>query len=446
MLGLADSVSTQPVLAAFVAIVLVGVSLPIIRRQARRDNTRHLYRIMAWSLALHLLMAPVQIFVVDHVYHGITDYTRYVDQGSVLGARFDNFDFSIAHAGITTLLNGGTVSIAAGIVFALVGVNKLAAFLVFGWFAFLGSICFFRAFAVTFPDADRRRYALLIFFLPSLLFWTAGISKETVMYVAIGVCTYGAARVLARMRGGFALMVLGMALGIYVRPHEFLLLFGALVAATMFRPPAVATRLRRTRRIGVIVLQLTLLGVAIGFTQQLAKHGAPVFSLNKLAQNNSGEASSIAYSSSPAAYPRDIYTVLFDPLPFNFHGSTQLIAAAENTVLVGLLLTSWRRLRVMPKAARMRPYVMLSLVYTAAFCYVFPALGNLGLIDRERVLCLPFFLVLLAVPVSPKGSPSTLPWEMGRRRKRGQPPGTAGEPVPAIRRSSRPLVGSQAFR
>ena len=45
-------------------------------------------------------------------------------------------------------------------------------------------------------------------------------------------------------------------------------------------------------------------------------------------------------------------------------------------------------------------------------------MGNLGLIDRERVLLLPFLLVPLAVPISPKGTPPQYPWEISGRKKR----------------------------
>jgi hypothetical protein len=60
----------------------------------------------------------------------------------------------------------------------------------------------------------------------------------------------------------------------------------------------------------------------------------------------------------------------------------------------------------------------LSLVYSLSFIYAFAALGNLGLITRERVLLFPYFLVLLAIPVSPKGEPPQYPWERPRQTRR----------------------------
>ena len=124
------------------------------------------------------------------------------------------------------------------------------------------------------------------------------------------------------------------------------------------------------------------------------------------------------YSSDPLLYPRDVYTVLFDPLPITAGSVTQLFAAAENTVILVLVLTSLRRLRLVFRAGRERPYVILCTLYTLGFIYAFAALGNLGLITRERTLMLPYLLVLLAIPVTPKGEPPKFPWDRPRLKRR----------------------------
>ena len=58
---------------------------------------------------------------------------------------------------------------------------------------------------------------------------------------------------------------------------------------------------------------------------------------------------------------------------------------------------------------------MLCTVYSGAFLYTFAALGNLGLIERERTMMFPFFLVLLAIPRAAKGGPPRYEWEVRRR-------------------------------
>ncbi len=429
------AVHSDPIVALLVAGILVLATVPIARNIAARERDPRLYQLLMAAVITHLLFSSVQLWVVDHIYHGVTDYTRYINQGAVLARRYRTFNFS--NAGLNppvNVLGQGSVSIAAGVVMAIVGINKLALFYVFSWFAFLATLGFYRAFAVTFPEGDHRRYAYAVFFLPSLLFWTAGISKETMMYLSLGLMAYGAARVLVHQRGGAVLLVVGAIIGVYVRPQELLLFMGAFALAGVFRPRNRKQSFRLVRRLSVMALQAVLLLAAISLSQQLAKH-APVFNLNQLAQNNRGQASSLHYHPGPSGYPRDVFTVLFDPLPFNAHGSAQRLAAFENTVIIFLFLTSFRRFWHLGRACFTRPYLLLCVMYSIAFPYAFAALNNLGLIDRERVLMLPFLLVPLCLPLTPRGQPPVYPWEysQGKQKRKARQARWGSAPVPARR-------------
>jgi hypothetical protein len=389
--------------------------------------------VLTWSLVLHFLAAPGQVFVVDHVYHGVSDFTRYVHQGSLLAPNFRSGHFTLAGSGITTVLGDGSVSIAAGVVFTIVGVNELAGFLVFSWLSFLGAIAFYRAFTTTFPEGDRRRYALMLFFLPSLIFWTSDVSKESIMTFTLGIAAYGAARILARQRRGWPLLVLGSAMGIAIRPNELALVIGGFTVAMLFRGRAKGQNLGGLRDLftaAVLVAALVVVGLlTVKFLHTTSTSLSGV--LHKIGANNTGQgagfgSSNVPFSPDPLLYPRDVYTVLFDPLPITARSTTQFVAAMENTIIAVLILTSLRRLRVVWRAARARPYVMLCLTYSLAFLYAFAALGNLGLIERERALLFPFMLVLLAIPISAKDQAPQFPWEQprpGRRsRRRGRRP------------------------
>jgi hypothetical protein len=143
--------SNAPV-ALLVAALLILVSIPICRNIAARERDPRLYRLLIAAVVTHLVFSSIQLWVVDHIYHGVTDYTRYINQGAILAKRYRTFNFS--NAGLNppvNVLGQGSVSIAAGVVMAIVGVNKLALFYVFSWFAFLATLGFYRAFCVTFP-------------------------------------------------------------------------------------------------------------------------------------------------------------------------------------------------------------------------------------------------------------------------------------------------------
>ncbi len=224
------------------------------------------------------------------------------------------------------------------------------------------------------------------------------------------------------------MIVGGSLIGLFVRPNEIALLIGGFAVAMVFRP-RVARPLRGIRLIGSILFLAVVVGAAAivaGKQLHLSTKGvggalSSVHANNKAQSTkvgSGGGSGGVPYSKDPLTFPRDIYEVLFNPLPVTAHGGTQLIAALENSVVVALILTSLRNLRVVPRALRSRPYILLCLVYSLAFIYAFAALGNLGLITRERTLLFPFMLVLLCVPVSPKGEPKRFPWEQKRATRR----------------------------
>jgi len=411
---------SNPIVALVVAVLIVVATRPIIRRVAILEGHPWLVGVMTVSLILHLMAAPAQIFVVDHFYHGVADWLRYDNQGAGLSGSFRHFDFTLANGHLRGIVNDGSVSIAAGMVFTLVGTNPLAAFLVFSWLAFLGTVFFFRAFALTFAGADHRRYAYLLFFLPSMIFWTADVSKEAIMMLSLGVLAYGAAKILARRRGGYTLVIVGVAVGILIRPNELLMVAAGFTVALILASAGARRPGAGGHRVLTIAFFGTLLAVSVYLTLHYLHSSGGSLSLQQVQQNNvaNGGSGGIPYSTSLLTYWRDIYVILFDPLPINFHGLGEMIAALENTVILVLVVASWRQLQIVPRASFARAYVMMCAIYSVGFIYAFAALGNLGLITRERTLLFPFLLVLLCIPRAKRGQPPRYIWELKRKQRK----------------------------
>ncbi len=418
-------IGSNPVGAGIVAMILLALGVSVVRRVTEAEGgDPWLRRALTICLILHLVSAPLQIWVVNHLYGGVADYNRYDSQGAILAGGFRHFDFSLAPAGLGGIVSNGAVSIVAGAVFAVVGVNQAASFLVMSWLAFIGIIFFYRAFTVTFSGIGNRRYGYLLFFLPSLIFWTADLSKEAIMTFLLGMAAYGCARILAGQTkfSNWLLIAAASVGGAFIRPNEMLLEIAGFTVAMLFRPLSSNTRFQAGRRTSSLVF----LGVMVALGVFVTLHFLPgvngSLNLQQISKNNSGTgagfgSSGLAYSSNPLFYPKDVYVVLFDPLPFNAHGGGQLFEAAENTVLLIVLLKSFRNLRMFPRASFARPYLLMCAVYVAGFFYAFAALGNLGLITRESTLNLPFLLVLLCIPRGPRGQRPRYVWELRRRER-----------------------------
>ncbi len=240
------------------------------------------------------------------------------------------------------------------------------------------------------------------------------------MMLGLGLTAYGAAKLFAHQRGAIALVIPGVIIGYYIRPNELLLVLSGFAVGMMVPSESVRRNLGGIRRAASLAF-LGALVVVSWFLTVHYLHGGTL-SLSQVSANNSARepvsVSAVRVSRTrpiPATFPRDVYEVLFNPLVIKAHGNSQRVAGLENLMIIIIILASLRQLRILPRVAFARPYVMMCLVYSGAFIYTFAALGNLGLIERERVMLLPFFLVLFCIPRGPKGAPPRYPWELRRK-------------------------------
>ena len=100
----------------------------------------------------------------------------------------------------------------------------------------------------------------------------------------------------------------------------------------------------------------------------------------------------------PLKYPLAAVTVLFRPFPFEAGNVVAALSALEGIFLIYLMVKEWARLRSLGRMMRRSPYVAYCVGVVLMFIYAFSALSNFGILARQRVQVLPFFLVLLCLP------------------------------------------------
>ena len=179
--------------AVLLVPILIGLSVPVLRRQAIRESDPATFRLLFLALIVKLAGAVARYYVAFSVYGGAADAARYHRAGVELAGGFRHLDFAGMH------LRTGTSFIEniTGLVYALIGPSKIGGFLVFfSWLGFWGLFLFYRAFTIAVPVGRRRSYALLVFFLPSLVFWPSSIGKEAWMMFSLGIAVYGVAKIL----------------------------------------------------------------------------------------------------------------------------------------------------------------------------------------------------------------------------------------------------------
>ncbi|MEX1270948.1 MAG: hypothetical protein WEB55_00695, partial [Acidimicrobiia bacterium] len=265
-------------------------------------------------------------------------------------------------------------------------------------------------------------YAAGIFFLPSLLFWPSSIGKESLMLLFLGVCAYGAVRVLHDYAFRFAVVTIGgLAAIAAVRVHV-----AALVAVALAVPLVVGrkaeVRFAWSRR-------LVLIGAAASLVVMAAGGVSDVFGVDpsgddldpflrdierRTAQGGSAvEGEAILEGGNPATAT---LRVLFRPLPNEAHNAQALASAVESVVLLGVIV--WNLPRMVRHFGRLRryPYLLMALLFTGGFVIAFSSLFNLGILARQRTQTLPFLLAVIVGLSVRHSDPELMPPESAPTR------------------------------
>ena len=180
--------------AAIVVPVLLLLSIPVLQRQARREEDPTIFRLLLFALVLKLLASFLRYYVDFHVYGGATDALGYHHAGIRWSDALSAGGLGNQGQGLT-----GTnfIELVTGVVYLVIRPTLLGGYLVFSWLSYWGLYFFYRAFVEAVPEGRSRTYALLVFFLPSLLFWPSGIGKEAWMIFTLGIASFGAAKLFA---------------------------------------------------------------------------------------------------------------------------------------------------------------------------------------------------------------------------------------------------------
>ena len=263
-----------------------------------------------------------------------------------------------------------------GLIYALTGPSRLGGFLVYSFIGFWGLFLFHRAALIGLPEGSQRRYALLVFFLPSLVFWPSSIGKEAVMMLSLGVCAYGAARILERQGWGWICLAAGRRAGLH---------------GPAPRPGRRARRARRRGRVppasqpaagprtggphgdrrgpdGGDGVRARPGGrppaPAVGGGRRTTEAVGELLDRAATGLDEGGSEIDRPSPNNPLEYPGAVFSVLFRPTILEADTAGNVVAAAETTLVLALCVVSWKRLRNLPAMAFRRPYVLFCIVYT----------------------------------------------------------------------------------
>ncbi|MEZ9820007.1 hypothetical protein AB4238_05160 [Shewanella sp. 10N.286.45.A1] len=266
----------------------------------------------------------------------------------------------------------------------------LGMFLVFNILGVIGLLAFYSALnRVTLNSSPYlRRLVLITVFLPSVSFWSAGLGKDAISFMAIGLALYAA----LDFRKHLLLLSFAILIMLLVRPH---------IAGMMVIAISISVFLQKD--IPVIPksilggLSLAGMAVLVPFALNYAGLESDASDLESYIDKRQGynQRGGGGVDISSMSLPMQMATYIVRPFPFEARSISQLLASIDNVFLLVLLFmglkakVKYKNLTLVGNRAFMWSYV--------GICWVLLSMttANLGIAMRQKWMFVPILLFLL---------------------------------------------------
>lgn len=281
--------------------------------------------------------------------------------------------------------------------------------------AFFGQMALYKVFRESFGPRYWRPLLIGMLLLPSTVFWTSGLVKETVAVAGLGWAIFGIHRSLRRqLATGLLALGLGAMWVGFVKPYVFMPLGLGAGIWWYWR------RAQRTRgEVAVVVKPFYLIlgaAFAVGVVILVGK-AFPRYAVDNIVSETAHlqvvgtrirGGSNYALMDAPerslagqALYaPLALVTALFRPFLFEASGATALVNALETTIVSFVFVRAvWKlSIRRVWAILRTHPILMFSAVFVLTFgTAVGLASTNLGSLSRYRAPFMPFYLAFVVL-------------------------------------------------
>ncbi|MEP5614163.1 MAG: hypothetical protein ABJP45_18060 [Cyclobacteriaceae bacterium] len=385
-------------------IILIGILGLIVYRAVKNEVSKLIF---STALGLRIITCIVAGFIFYNLYPG--DSISFYESAkatldnhsvwSILSSDFVTNDYSkqprvlffIQILSVALMLSGGSYWIAS---------------LYFALLSFTTSIYFVVQFGRLFPSLKPLSVVFFLF-LPSVLFWSSGILKDTISYSAFVIVV---AQILKAQKG-VKIKWLELGIGILALLVLFKIKHYLLIVSFLFAGITLSIYwFKKLEGIWKWIVAVPTLLILFAMTQFVH----PYLKIDRIPQtiyeNNQaiiGKTSSEnqldifvekpEWNSVLKEMPNSLYTGLFRPTIFDKTPTLGIVHKVENLVLLSLTffsLLSWLRLK---------PKINWRLILPALFCIGLLATllamttPNLGSLVRYRNAYLPFLFVLVSI-------------------------------------------------
>ena len=284
----------------------------------------------------------------------------------------------------------------------LIGGTYLDYFLLFNTIGFAGIALLMRIFEEVYLmlDTEQQPAAYLLFFLPSLQFWTCAIGKDAPLFLAASLSLWAAINIRRR----YVWLAVAIGLMVLVRPHIALVAVTAAAVAMLFDKSL--SRWTRTGLLAVAMVAGAFAVVTIQSALRLDLTDADSISTFLEARDAVAQSAAGGNTSVQGSFAVRLFSLLFRPFFFDVEDLFGYIASIENAALLLVFGILVLRLPLVVAMFKRSPFVR----YAATFAFgvtIVLALSyyNVGLGLRQRTMFLPALLSLLVMLLAVRSEP-----------------------------------------
>jgi len=309
---------------------------------------------------------------------GGADSPIYQREGVRIAAELRSLNFGVDTG--RSVPGTGTIRYLSGGVNVITGSNYITTFLLFAMVAFVGQCFFVMAMQRALNAKQFRFLCIAVMLSPTLAYWPSSIGKESLSLLGIGLGANGATLLYDRRWSGVGYVVLGaFAVGM-VRPHVALILFAGICVGLLAR---------RAHTRGRLLTHLALLSIVIVGAMFMAGASADLFGLESF-DGVSDVNAALDFAQERTSQDAAQFVA------WETTNAAAMISALESTTMIVLLLLALPGLARKASFLVQRGQLLFSIAFMSVFVFLFSAIGNFGILSRQRAQIMPFLLVLIA--------------------------------------------------
>jgi hypothetical protein len=289
--------------------------------------------------------------------------------------------------------------------------------LVFSLLAFTGAWKLFQFFYEQYPHMHRK-FAIAILYLPTFVFWSSGILKDSICVAAVGWITYSLYQIFVRKKdiakSIFLLLVFGYFIWI-IKPYilisyvPFFALYLILKNVTMVNSKALK----------IILAPLLIIGCVVAFSKIMANLQEEMgqYAVDSISKNiknlNTAYENQATEGSSAFSYgeefdgsvgtlakmaPVFIGTTFFRPFIWESKKISTLLSSLEGLALMifSVIVFFKAGFKTVFQTLTKNPLAMYCFLFALIFAlFVGATTLNFGTLCRYKIPCMPFFVIAL---------------------------------------------------